>query len=188
MRRLPWDTFAPGQPLGHVVAVPPPAWLPQGGAELPAAPYISCPLVDNVNVDIVERVDLGSCVAGLGVQRHHHKLLHLCQTGVHQPPAWVQHSGREWGPQRTNPGQASATAQEKLPRERVCWLLWSARSPGQDFQQGAASLCTWFGVWCLLPTIFFQVTMVFGKRRVGERWKCVCDLGSCWGVRGDGTE
>lgn len=173
IRGLLGDMSTPGWSLGHVVAIPLPAWLPQGGAKLPTAPYISCPLVDNIDVDIIERIDLGCCIAGLGVQWHHHKLLHLCQTGGHQPPAWVQHPGREWGPQRTTPGQASATTQEKLLRERVCWLLWSAHPPGQDLQQGAASLCTSFGVWCLLPTIFLSHRGFWKEMGGREMEECV---------------
>lgn len=91
-----------------------PTWLPWGGARFPNAAYFNPPLVDDIGVDIVECIDLLCCMAGLGVQRHQHKLLHLCWTADHQPLAWVQPLSREWEPQETTPGQAPATGQEKL--------------------------------------------------------------------------
>ena len=170
------------------MAILQPTWLPWGGAKLPAAAYVSCPLVDNIGVDVVERIDLVRRTAGVGMQGHHHELLHLCWTGSCQPPARVQHPGREREPQGTTPGQAPATGREKLPKRKgvlaFCGLpvLQAGISSG-ELHPSARGL----GFAACFPSVF-PSHRGFGKETgVEERWESVCALGSFLGGGGDGT-
>jgi len=186
-RGLLRDTSIPGRLLGCLVAVPQPAQLPQGGAELPATAYISRPLVDDVGVDVVERIDLVRRAAGLSVQGHHHELLHLCRTSGRQPPAQVQHPGREQEPQGTTLGQAPATSWEKLPKGKgqLAWChlpVLQAGISSRELHPSARGL----GFAACFPS-FFPSHCGFGRETgVGERWENVCALGSCHGGGGDG--